>query len=93
MKRSTTQFAALNASQHHLIIRVIELTYFRLSEACTFTSKGLNFPQTNRLVIMIKMSRYKTNADLRRLLEQRNLPTTGKKAELVARLTAYDYDQ
>lgn len=44
---------------------------------------------------MITMSRYKiyTNADLRRLLEQRDLPTTGNKAELVARLTAYDYDQ
>lgn len=41
------------------------------------------------------MSCYKTytNIDLRRLLEQRNLPTAGIKAELVARLTAYDYDQ
>ena len=41
------------------------------------------------------MTRYKTytNADLRRLLKQCNLRTTGKKAELVARLTAYDYDQ
>ena len=41
------------------------------------------------------MSHYKTytNADLRRLLKQCNLQATGKKAELIARLTAYDCDQ